>query len=223
MEKVLERVKRLLALAKSDNPNEAANAMAVAQKLIDEHRLSVAEIEIRTNQQKEQAEAFFDEPLITGKIIPKWKIRLASILVKHNGCEMLSRRIPGNRKLIIFGRASDVENVRFLFAWATSELQRMSKRYCNGRGRGYYNSWYHGAVSGIDAQLTKWEIERASKPVSTMALVALDNRRSEAQKLIEKLIIVKKEKIKVKTDNEAFSKGYRVGKNLNLKPEKALS
>lgn len=45
-EKLLRRIKKLLALAKSTNPHEAAQALAIAQKLMQEKGVSQHEIEI---------------------------------------------------------------------------------------------------------------------------------------------------------------------------------
>lgn len=41
-EEALERVKKLLQLAKSDNVHEAAAALALAQKVIDRHKIDAA-------------------------------------------------------------------------------------------------------------------------------------------------------------------------------------
>lgn len=45
MEKIIERVRKLLALATSSNEHEAALAAAHAQRLLAEHNLAMADIE----------------------------------------------------------------------------------------------------------------------------------------------------------------------------------
>ena len=42
--KVAEKVRKLLALATSSNVHEAANAAAQAQKLMQEHKLTAADV-----------------------------------------------------------------------------------------------------------------------------------------------------------------------------------
>lgn len=43
-EKALDKIKKLLKLAKSNNPNEAATAMRMAQKMMQEHQLSEQDV-----------------------------------------------------------------------------------------------------------------------------------------------------------------------------------
>lgn len=45
-EKVLSKIQKLLALSESDNPHEAANALAKAQLLMEKHGLGVKELEL---------------------------------------------------------------------------------------------------------------------------------------------------------------------------------
>lgn len=51
-EKILEKIRKLLALSKSSNENEAAIALAMAQKLMREHRLSESDAKIFTQKTK---------------------------------------------------------------------------------------------------------------------------------------------------------------------------
>jgi hypothetical protein len=228
MEKVIGRVKSLLALAKSDNPNEATAAMCAAQRLIDQHRLTVAEIEAKTKQVKEHAE-FFDEPLCKGKLIANWKIRLASVLAVYNGCDTLTKRSHQklskrlvSSEIVIVGRLSDVQNVRFLFAWGLVEIQKISKRHCKGKGRKYYNSWYNGVVTGIDRQLERHKSSLEQMPVSQMALTRLDDRLNEAKELINKMFRVDINKSKLKCLESAYRNGIEAGENMNLPTKKSL-
>ena len=60
---VIERVKKLLALAGSNtNVNEAAAAMARAQKLMLEHKLAAAELVVDGDAQEEIGGINVDEP-----------------------------------------------------------------------------------------------------------------------------------------------------------------
>ena len=47
-EKVIEKIKLLLKLAESPNPNEAANAQALADSLIAKHEISPEEVKDNT-------------------------------------------------------------------------------------------------------------------------------------------------------------------------------
>ena len=44
-DKLLRKIKKLLALSKSTNPHEAASALAMAQKLMTENQLNQSQVE----------------------------------------------------------------------------------------------------------------------------------------------------------------------------------
>lgn len=52
-EKLLSKIKKLLALSKSSNPHEAAKALEMAQKLMAEHRIDQIDVEIMESSGKQ--------------------------------------------------------------------------------------------------------------------------------------------------------------------------
>lgn len=116
----LDRVKKLLALAKSDNPNEAASAAAMAQKIIDRHKLDVASLEGDSGAPTEKVE---DTSLDTST--STWKLRLAGEIARANGCRLYYR--PG-QSIQLIGRASDAQTVRYLYQWLTKEIDRLTRQ-----------------------------------------------------------------------------------------------
>ena len=211
--KVIQRVKKLLALSQSSNPNEAAAAMAAAQNLIRKHQLEVADLESQTGEVKEKPQAFENEPILSGKKVPLWKQRLFIILSSANGCKPIKTGQKfGEKHLYLVGRSSDVETVRYLFAFCVSEIVRLSRKECKGRLSKYRDDWFHGVVSGIKEQID------APDPVQTRALVVVDKRRNEADKLASQLYeFGKKNKIqKVFTDESAMQAGKSAGRNMDV-------
>lgn len=79
----LEKIKKLLALAKSDNPNEAEAALRQARKLMDIHQLDMAEI---------HASQACEEFIKTGTKMdpPVWMWRLAQVCSYAFGTEVIS-------------------------------------------------------------------------------------------------------------------------------------
>src|SRR2546421_209940 len=106
-EAVIEKVRKLRALATSQNAHEAAAAAAAADKLIQEHRLSEAE---------------------------------------------LHAHAPGQVVLRIYGTPSDIEIVRYMYAWLTTEAERLVN-HASVKGRTGRNSWFIGFVTGVREQL----------------------------------------------------------------------
>ena len=81
-ERILEKVKKCLARAKSDNPNEAEIALRMARNLMDRHQIDLQDISAS------QAH----EELInakTKKEPPVWKTRLAHVCAEAFGCQII--------------------------------------------------------------------------------------------------------------------------------------
>ncbi|BDE02465.1 DUF2786 domain-containing protein [Pasteurella multocida] len=53
-EKLLKKIKKLLALSKSNNPHEAAKALEMAQKLMAEHNVNSIDVEISESDSKQK-------------------------------------------------------------------------------------------------------------------------------------------------------------------------
>lgn len=141
----LDRVAKLLRLAKSDNPHEAASAAALAQKIIDRHNLDVAALN--------DASATPLEPVRDEMLDSKtstWSMRLASALCDLNGCRIYYR--PGQSVQMI-GRASDTQTVRYLYQWLTREIDRLCARDGAGMGKTWRNNFRLGAVDAVTRRL----------------------------------------------------------------------
>lgn len=86
--KVLDKIKKCLALAESDNPNEAATALRQAQALMRKYGLSAdamlmadigeAELKVRTMSRNKPA---------------MWECALASIVAEAFGCKLMVARV----------------------------------------------------------------------------------------------------------------------------------
>jgi hypothetical protein len=145
---IIEKVQKLLALSKSCNANEAAAAAAVANRLIDQYRLSEADLDADVEGELEPIEEDSDYLYQSGKITA-WKQTLVSILVKHYGCAYWNdATYASGRKVTrykLVGKRSDVGIVRYMFATGGygSEGMRASFRCILLHG---IRSWCWGSV-----------------------------------------------------------------------------
>lgn len=161
-QQIIAKVQKLLALATSDNPNEAASAAAKAQRLMDEHKLSTMMLAIETEQP--------DEPLVnTAKSggapideaasVPHWRLWLATEIGEANGCAVYRMKYGGGLtrrrtvQLHATGRQSDIECAAYLYRYVWREIDRLAKRDCKGFGKGYANNYRLGAVAEIRRRL----------------------------------------------------------------------
>lgn len=179
---VIEKIQKLRSLASSSNANEAATAAALANRYIDQFRLS--EIDLATDTISDPMVEDNDPIYETGKVNP-YKASLVNVLAKHYGvAHYINMTYPSGRKVRSYklvGRTSDIQIVRYMYAWLVLECQRLSDCEAKGLklGRVYVASYQSGFVEGIREQLEASRIE-AKKEATSAAIVKLDNRLAES-------------------------------------------
>lgn len=157
MDPILDRVRKLLALATSPNVHEAASAAARAQSLIEKHRLEglllgQPEADLLTGGPiTDGAEA----PLERTRKLRKWRIVLAQAIAEHAGCVAYSAETPQGQELRLVGRAADRESARVLWDWLVEQIQWLSATEGAGRSRAWHEAFRIGAVESIAERLAQ--------------------------------------------------------------------
>lgn len=227
-DKLLDRVRKLLALAESPNVHEAAAAAARAQEIITRHKLA------GLLEAQQEAEANLsdgrDEPLEVARKIRKWKLVLAAGLAEANGC-MAYTVAAGRREqhLCVAGHPDDQVAVAALWEWLVKRLEWLSATEGAGQDRDWHESFRIGAADTIVDRLTEAqraqtvavaeETDAAATVPSEGALVRLDaalEARAEAVSRYadEQLGLKKGRGITVRLD--ALDAGRAAGRDVEL-------
>ena len=111
-ERIIERVRKLLALSNSSNEHEAALAAAHAQRLLAEHNLAMSELEL-------QAEGAGEAELVVAKTVAKWLSSLFATVANAFDCFPIVTTNQDNRKKKKKCRIS------------SSSLKNRPQRYCS--------------------------------------------------------------------------------------------
>ena len=216
---VIEKVRKLLSLAKSDNPHESAAATNAANRLIDEYRLSMAELEAASPEQAEAIEADPSPLLENGRVVV-WKMRLAMVLSKHYGVFLYNDKRKAKNYYQLVGRKSDLEVVRYMFSWLTAEATRQIHARGKGKGHAFSNSYGQGFVAGIAEQLAASRQTVAAQATSSTALVAINAREQLARDWTMQhnhtRFSSKKSYSHSRTDGSAFEAGKQSGRSMHL-------
>jgi hypothetical protein len=114
-----KKVRALLALAHSSNPNEAANAAAKAQALMQRHHIEQAALHGR---QMPAAYVAHKEVLPNNHL---WRKRLASILAQLNFCEVFT--FPGSKEITLVGDETSVALVLELFHYLCQQATMLAR------------------------------------------------------------------------------------------------
>ncbi len=89
-DKIISKIKKLLALAKSPNPNEAANALKMAQELMSEHKIGISDV----NTLDVGVE---NAPATCRESVPRYEILIVTGISKAFGCKSIRSEICGKK------------------------------------------------------------------------------------------------------------------------------
>lgn len=217
---IIERVQKLLALSKgSSNANEAANAAGLANKLIDQYRLSIADLEasdVDCEPIEEDSEYIYESGRITA-----WKSNLVTALVKHYGCAVWNdvsfatgRKVSRYRMV---GKRSDIGITRYMFSYLSLECERLAALEARGMGRIFAASYCIGFVYGVRTQLAASRLE-AQKDATSSAIVKVDSRVAASNDAMNNMHRLKASKgySSASINQNAYSMGKSKGQNLHL-------
>lgn len=164
-EQALSKIKKCLALAKSANAHEAAAAMRQAQKLMAEHALDLASVEL-SDVVEERARAAMSS-------MPKWEVRLANLVGDAFGCRVIwtkARRLIGAYRsttdtiVVFIGSATGAQIARYAFEVLSRQCAKLRLAHIQAqpksckpitrtaRGDHFAGGW----VSGVQSLVSKF-------------------------------------------------------------------
>jgi len=207
-DKILKRIKDLLAMAKSTSPKEAAIAAGRARKLMDKHQVSELDLtQVKSND-------FSETKMGTGqKTINRVESILSLAVAKLNDCHVI---YGGSRRteitLVFKGMFSDSVCATILFEYLRDEGKRLAVK--NEMGRADRFAYRLGFAAGVAEQIDEILEERSKLITSdSTALVACK------QAMVESHYGVQEYKSTTATfsgNYGAFQSGEKAGKNANL-------
>jgi hypothetical protein len=167
---VIDKIKKLLALASSINEHEAALAAAHVQRLLAAHNLAMADI-TATDRPGKADRVETD----VARSLPKWIRYLSAGVSSAFDCQAIHH--PGTGKMTFIGVGADVQAAAYTFIYLDRTVRKLCAGYLKqhvgatiaGRQRDLMrHSYYLGAVSTITRQL---QDQKKQTPVTPGALV----------------------------------------------------
>lgn len=174
-ERVISRIRKLLALAQSSNPHEAALAADRAVALAQRHNLDLA----RLGPAGE--ERFGEHTVDVGGAAP-WRWLLMSAVARASFCRALRQRVAGRfqSEMFLIGEPHNARVCEYLYAYLAREVDRLAERAWR-RASAVYGDWVEarrwkndfrrGAVVTIADRLTERESRFAAESPEARALV----------------------------------------------------
>lgn len=219
---VIAKIVKLRALASNNSSeNEVKAATSAADRLMQEYRISQAEIEATDSS---QCEPFVQLCVSEGGRRTAWRETLLGALVEHYGCcfyySSYRSRIMGKgvQSYTVIGRKSDTDIVQYMFSWLESEISRLCRWHSGGKGVGYAASWLVGCAQGVRRQFADLREAQRAAATQSSAMVLLDSRCGESRTEMTKLIGCKAgTRINGGCNDRAKLDGFGVGKEIQIK------
>ncbi len=167
---IIDKIRKLLALANSSNEHEAALAAGHAQRLLSEHNLAMADIEAAHRPDKaDRVET------VVSKTLPKWMRHLSAGVSSSFDCQAIHN--PATGRMTFIGVGADVQVAAYTFTYLDRTIRKLCGTYMkqqagstitNRHRELMRQSYYLGAVSTINNRL---KAQKEQTPVTTGALV----------------------------------------------------
>ncbi len=228
IEKVIEKIRKLNALAQSSNVHEAAAATAAAARLMQDHQIEEAQL-IGAGEAQE-------EPVQAGLCIdahrraPTWKAILATTITRSLGCELYTE----SGRFMVIGRKSDAQAVTYLYRAVIAQIDELcttaarAQRIFGGderNFRGWCGSFRHGAAQAVHQRLSAQKTERdrevqaradGGDRASSTALVVIDRREGEISRVASSLNLRTTKLRSNPCSVDGFRDGFAAGQQVNL-------
>lgn len=190
-DKTLDKIAKLLALANSANPNEAATARRAADRLMEKHKITPAEARSHV------LSGYHELSLGTSDFDQTWKFSLVTATAQFCGCEAIALSMSGRRKIRLAGERADVARAADLFdslLRAFTELERAEAVFIS-RFSGivystpdeYVDSYRRGMVAAVVEKMRSLFADRLkrdppeSSPFESSASVAPGSSRDSSK------------------------------------------
>jgi len=218
-----EKIANLLRLAKSDNVNEAAMAAARAQRLMDKYKIEVA-LESLADDDDFPDEDIINcqDPIERLKQRCMWKTLLADSISAANQCNVYTQ--GGDIKIV--GRPTDINVVRYLYAYLVREVNRLCDRDCKGCGRTFRNNFRMGAHNALNRKLRQQKEDTIAevRQRATGALVRVDQALAKIEQRKKDVETWMKKNMRMGTasasrsnyNRDAYQAGQRAGGSIQI-------
>lgn len=204
-EKIVDRIKKLLALSESDNEHEAQSAMVKAQELMAKHNLEMKDINVTKsdvirNESENAANA-------------TWKHWLGNLIADNFRCKLYVQNYRRTQRLVFLGLKEDAEIALLIYEYALKVITKGANRVYREfkklgyETRGIRNSYVRGFIDGLEE---KFEDQKQAEKEYALVLYT----PKEVREIFENMTLgeARESNFKCSYDPEAVRSGYVDGK-----------
>lgn len=230
MDKIINKVKKLFDLAENNNSEaEAQAALTMARRLLQEHGLSMMDIEVEPEKGGLAGEV--STSLDGRKRLSVWMIVLGDVIADYFDVGFLYRNIVFSHKVGFYGNKANAQAALVAMPSLVSQIEALAKKYKNPTQEYYYGknrrltmkmreSYRLGLIEGFAQHLIL--MKKKDQEYAQTTALAVFNEDLKKEWLDATHLVIGVAKRPQKTVNEqAFSHGQRDSTQLSL--QKSLS
>jgi hypothetical protein len=223
-DKIIERLKKLLALA-GNNPSqgEAEAAMAKAQEVAIEHGIDLAMLGASCTENESE---IIREDMELGQRLPTVSNYVTNILTDFFNVQIISTgsRERG-RKLCFIGLRDNVHTAKYIYTWLSETMVRCWHNYQDKTGvsvrhkQGYLFGFYTGLVAKLQANKRAVEADKLpTQEQQNKYAVAVADLQNKIQNFIADSFekINKPQDKRIVVNQNSYDSGVRDGANCNI-------
>lgn len=213
-EKIIEKIRKCLALANNNPSEEEAKAAALmAQKLLAKYNISLVDVEQLEGKPEEIIEeCVWFKDCVKG-VARAWKYQLASIVSENFRCKHF---FYGKSGVVFYGHQTDAqaagEVFKYLFGMGDKLANRVTYRVLrqyhkqgqSAKVSGIYNSWVTGFLKGLS--------ESFKKQCTALMIVVPEDVKQSYDEKVKGFKCLKARMRNNGFDKEAYNNGFVTGK-----------
>ena len=121
IDRIRRKIRKLYALSKSPNKEEADSALKKAQKLKTEYKIN----ELNNDYDSRIKE----KEIINIKEIKKWLIELIICVTEYTNCDLLIKEYENNIKIMIIGEMDNIRKCENKYKYIYTKVIKTSEKY----------------------------------------------------------------------------------------------
>ena len=211
-DKIIQKIQKLLALANSDNENEAKVAMNMANTLLLKHNLSMQQI---SGRQSDYQKKIAKESIL---MLAFYQKQILGLLTKYFFVKATvggDNRSAGEKYIQLIGMKGNCEVAHYVFAFLDRAYPQLWAEYAkkNPSNRFLSQSYYEGLTDGIEEVLkaTKLRVEE-----ETGLILRKDEKLEEFVDKLTKGRTIRQNQ-RLETDDSVFEDGLNDGKKVTIR------
>jgi hypothetical protein len=229
MAKTIDKIKKLLALSKSSNENEAAAALARAMRLCAENNICIDDFDSESIGDEIETQGVIDEK----SNIPRWERKFAAGLAAVFGCRTIindrcfweDHKEKQRRSIAVVGFASDVEIFKYIHAYLIRQIKDMTTKHLRRRKYSFnetsekerYRRSYALGLSESVIRKAKEFFNRDNTEAETAGYALVLKRGGLVDKHLDGLGFENVKNRPMQLDFNGYDKGYEDGDKISLR------